>query len=81
MVHAGHWNDILGSGLKDTAPATIFDKILAKEIPSTAIYEDDLVYAFKVDYYFQLFLFTLLHSICMHVIVLIYTAMVFVHSI
>ncbi len=43
---------ILGPRIKDTAPATIFDKILAKEIPSTAVYEDDLVYAFKVKYYF-----------------------------
>eukprot|EP01084_Bolivina_argentea_P313201 542359_1 len=38
---------ILGPRIKDTAPATLFDKILAKEIPSTAVYEDDLVYAFK----------------------------------
>ncbi len=80
MAHALHWKGILGSGLKDTAPATIFDKILAKEIPSTAVYEDDLVYAFKVDYYFPPFLFTL-HSICLHLIVLICTTMVYVHSI
>ncbi|ERM99012.1 14 kDa zinc-binding protein [Amborella trichopoda] len=30
----------------DDAP-TIFDKILKKEIPSTAVYEDDKVYAFR----------------------------------
>lgn len=41
------WDTILGAGLRDTAPATIFDKILAKEIPSTAVYEDDLCYAFR----------------------------------
>ena len=32
---------------KDDAPATIFDKILAKEIPSTTVFEDDLCYAFR----------------------------------
>lgn len=26
---------------------TVFDKILAKTIPSTKVYEDDTVYAFK----------------------------------
>ena len=31
----------------DTAKATIFDKILAKQIPSTAVYEDELCYAFR----------------------------------
>ncbi|XP_031474242.1 14 kDa zinc-binding protein-like [Nymphaea colorata] len=28
-------------------PPDIFDKILKKEIPSTAVYEDDMVYAFR----------------------------------
>ena len=31
----------------DDAPATIFDKILAKEIPSTEVFSDDLCYAFR----------------------------------
>ena len=31
----------------DDAPLTIFDKIVAKTIPSTAVYEDELVYAFR----------------------------------
>ncbi len=53
MDHAGHWEGILGAGLKDTAPATIFDKILMKAIPSTAVYEDNLVYAFKVGQLFR----------------------------
>lgn len=26
---------------------TVFDKILSKDIPSTKVYEDELVYAFK----------------------------------
>ncbi len=44
MDHEG----ILGPRIEDAAPSTIFDKILAKEIPSAAVYEDDFVYAFKV---------------------------------
>ncbi len=31
----------------DTAPPTIFDKIIAKEIPSSIVYEDDLCLAFN----------------------------------
>jgi histidine triad (HIT) family protein len=31
----------------DTAPATIFDKIVAKQIPSTVVYEDDDALAFR----------------------------------
>jgi histidine triad (HIT) family protein len=31
----------------DTAPPTIFDKIIAKQIPSTVVYEDDLCLVFK----------------------------------
>eukprot|EP00249_Psilotum_nudum_P007518 c20620_g1_i1 orf=258-656(+) len=33
--------------LKDTDEPTVFDKILNKEIPSKAVYEDDQVYAFR----------------------------------
>ena len=32
---------------EDTAPRTLFDKILKKEIPSECVYEDDKIYAFK----------------------------------
>mmetsp|Transcript_82026 Transcript_82026/g.235659 ORF Transcript_82026/g.235659 Transcript_82026/m.235659 type:complete len:140 (+) Transcript_82026:73-492(+) len=31
---------------RDSAPATIFDKILAKQIPSNPAFEDELCYAF-----------------------------------
>ena len=31
----------------DNAPATIFDKILAKEIPATIVHEDELCLAFE----------------------------------
>lgn len=31
----------------DISEPTIFDKILSKEIPSTAVYEDDVTYAFR----------------------------------
>jgi len=41
------WATILGAGTRDKYDATIFDKILAKEIPSEAVYEDELVYAFR----------------------------------
>ncbi|KAH7373013.1 hypothetical protein KP509_17G033200 [Ceratopteris richardii] len=35
------------ASLQDTGAPTVFDKVLKKEIPSTAVYEDDLVYAFR----------------------------------
>jgi histidine triad (HIT) family protein len=41
------WDGILGAGWRDTDPATIFDKIIAKQIPSTVVYEDEHVLAFK----------------------------------
>jgi len=41
------WDPILGAGLRDTAPATIFDKIVAGEIPSAKVREDDKMLAFK----------------------------------
>jgi len=41
------WDTILGAGLRDTDPATIFDKILAGEIPASVVKEDDKIFAFK----------------------------------
>ena len=41
------WAKILGAGTRDLAPPTLFDKILAGEIPSEKVYEDDLCYAFR----------------------------------
>ena len=41
------WAPILGAGTRDTEPPTIFDKILAKQIPSTVVWEDDRVLAFR----------------------------------
>jgi diadenosine tetraphosphate (Ap4A) HIT family hydrolase len=35
------------AGLRDTEPRTIFDKIVAGEIPATKVKEDDTVLAFK----------------------------------
>jgi len=43
----GRWNTILHAGLRDTDASTIFDKIVAKEIPSTVVFEDDKVLMFK----------------------------------
>ena len=43
----GRWDTILGAGLRDEEPSTIFDKILSKEIPSTVVKEDDKILAFK----------------------------------
>lgn len=39
----GRWNTIAGAGLRDVAPSTLFDKILAKEIPAEVVYEDEHV--------------------------------------
>ena len=42
------WDPLLGAGWRDTAPATIFDKILAGEIPSAVVEQpDDRILAFK----------------------------------
>lgn len=41
------WGNILGAGNRDDAPSTLFDKILAGEIPSDAVYEDDVCYGFR----------------------------------
>ena len=43
----GRWDRILGAGNRDEEPSTLFDKILAKEIPSEAVYEDDVCYGFR----------------------------------
>jgi histidine triad (HIT) family protein len=43
----GRWNGIYLAGLRDDAPATIFDKIVSKEIPATIVKEDDVILAFK----------------------------------
>jgi histidine triad (HIT) family protein len=41
------WMTILGADYQDWAPATIFDKIIKKEIPSDIVYENDKVLAFR----------------------------------
>jgi diadenosine tetraphosphate (Ap4A) HIT family hydrolase len=47
MQEKGRWDTILHAGARDTAPETIFDRILRKEIPSTVVYEDEWVLAFR----------------------------------
>lgn len=39
--------DALAAGKGDGEPATIFDKIISKDIPADVIYEDDLCLAFR----------------------------------
>lgn len=41
------WDTIWLAGQRDTDPATIFDKIVAKEIPATIVREDKDVLAFQ----------------------------------
>lgn len=41
------WDPILGAGWRDKDPSTIFDKIIAGEIPSSIVKEDDKIFAFK----------------------------------
>jgi len=43
----GRWDTIRGAGLRDEAPPTLFDKILAGSIPADVVYEDDVVLAFR----------------------------------
>lgn len=43
----GRWNSIHLAGIRDTEPASLFDKILAGEIPATIVKEDDKILAFK----------------------------------
>eukprot|EP00428_Durinskia_dybowskii_P012471 CAMPEP_0170213180 /NCGR_PEP_ID=MMETSP0116_2-20130129/6211_1 /TAXON_ID=400756 /ORGANISM="Durinskia baltica, Strain CSIRO CS-38" /LENGTH=386 /DNA_ID=CAMNT_0010463725 /DNA_START=31 /DNA_END=1191 /DNA_ORIENTATION=+ len=44
---AGRWDKIHLAGIRDTDPRTIFDKIIAGEIPATVVKEDDKILAFK----------------------------------
>ena len=44
---SGRWAPVLGAGTRDSAPRTLFDKILAKEIGSDVVYEDEIVLAFR----------------------------------
>lgn len=41
------WDSIWLAGLRDTDPGTIFDKIIAGEIPATIVKEDEYILAFK----------------------------------
>lgn len=43
----GRWDTILGAGLRDEAPETLFDKIVAGEIPATIVKDDAQVLAFR----------------------------------
>ena len=43
----GRWDDIWLAGKTDTAPGTLFDKIIAGEIPASIVKEDDHILAFK----------------------------------
>ena len=43
----GRWDSIWLAGARDTEPATLFDKIVAGEIPATVVKEDDKIMAFK----------------------------------
>ena len=43
----GRWDGIRGAGTRDSSPPTIFDKILAREIPSDVVYEDSKCLAFR----------------------------------
>jgi diadenosine tetraphosphate (Ap4A) HIT family hydrolase/glutathione S-transferase len=43
----GRWDTILGAGVRDEEPATLFDKILAGDIPADIVRQDDKIFAFK----------------------------------
>ena len=43
----GRWDTIWLAGSRDAEPGTLFDKIVAKEIPASIVKEDDKVLAFK----------------------------------
>jgi len=43
----GRWDTIWLAGLRDTEPGTLFDKIIAKEIPASIVKEDDKILAFQ----------------------------------
>jgi len=44
---SGRWDSIHLAGVRDTDPGTIFDKIIAGEIPATIVKEDDKILDFK----------------------------------
>ena len=44
----GRWNNIWLAGVRDDDPDTIFDKIIAGEIPASIVKNDKDVLAFKV---------------------------------
>ena len=41
------WSALLGAGVRDEDPATLFDKIIAGDIPATVVKETDKALAFK----------------------------------
>ena len=43
----GRWNSIWLAGVRDSEPATVFDKLIAGEIPATVVKEDEWILAFK----------------------------------
>jgi diadenosine tetraphosphate (Ap4A) HIT family hydrolase len=43
----GRWDPIWLAGVRDEEPSTLFDKIIAGEIPATVVKEDDKILAFK----------------------------------
>lgn len=43
----GRWDPIYHAGIRDTAPSTLFDKIISKEIPADIVREDDYILAFR----------------------------------
>ncbi|XVF68372.1 hypothetical protein PTKIN_Ptkin10aG0200200 [Pterospermum kingtungense] len=47
MSSSKHDEEAAAKAAVDTGSPTIFDKIIAKEIPSTIVYEDDKVLAFR----------------------------------
>lgn len=44
---SGRWDPIWLAGKRDNEPGTLFDKIVAGEIPATVVKEDDKILAFK----------------------------------
>lgn len=54
-VHSGlnsweknnRWANIYLAGCRDEEPATIFDKLISREIPAAVVKEDDKIFAFK----------------------------------
>ena len=45
--NAGRWDNIWLAGQRDTDPPTLFDQIIAKEIPATIVRETPDILAFK----------------------------------